>query len=150
MNLKRICHDEHGATLVEATITMPLFLSLTFGVLQAGLLLWTQAGLQHGVDMAARCATVNDAAITAGASTSLCFRETAPGSVTKATIQNYAATNSWGINPAASIFVVKTYKDDAWQCSGVNGNQVSVSYTFNLINYMISLNLSAQSCYPTF
>jgi hypothetical protein len=61
------------------------------------------------------------------------------------------STNSWGINPAASIFVVKTYKDDAWQCSGVNGNQVSVSsYTFNLINYIFSLNLSAQSCYPTF
>jgi uncharacterized membrane protein len=91
MNLKRICHDERGATLVEAAITMPLFLSLTFGVLQAGLLLWTQAGLQHGVDMAARCATVNDAAVKAGASTSLCFPGTAPGSVTKATIQNYAA-----------------------------------------------------------
>ena len=58
--------------LVEFTVTLPLFLLLTFGMLQAGLLLYTQVGLQHGVEVAARCASVNYSAKQLGLSQS-CF-----------------------------------------------------------------------------
>jgi Flp pilus assembly protein TadG len=49
--------DQHGATVVEFALTMPLFLLIMLGIIQAGWLLWTQYGLQQGVQMAARCAT---------------------------------------------------------------------------------------------
>ena len=59
MILKRLRDDTWGGTLVEFTVTLPFFLSLMFGLIQAGLLLWTQAGLQHGVEVATRCASVD-------------------------------------------------------------------------------------------
>ena len=62
MKLKQMRDDTRGNALVEFTVTFPFFLALMFGLVQAGLLLYTQNGLQHGVEMAARCASVNYAA----------------------------------------------------------------------------------------
>ena len=67
MILKQLRDDTRGAALVEFTVTVPFFLLLTFGLVQAGLLLWTQAGLQHGVEVATRCASVNYSANQLGA-----------------------------------------------------------------------------------
>src|SRR3974390_3433879 len=67
MILKLLRDDTRGATLVEFSVTIPFFLLLTFGLIQAGLLLWTQAGLQHGVEVATRCASVNYSANQLGA-----------------------------------------------------------------------------------
>ena len=95
--------------LVEFTVTLPLFLLLTFGLLQAGLLLYTQVGLQHGVEAAARCASVNYSANQLGLSQS-CFivsgSAIAPSSVTTTNIKQYAQQNSWGINPASANLTV--------------------------------------------
>jgi hypothetical protein len=98
---------------------------LVAGIIVFGLLLWIQMGLQHGVERAARCASVNS---------SLC------GSVTA--IQNYAAQQALGLNLPASTFSVST---------PTCGNQVSATYTFNFITTYFSnssLALSAQSCFP--
>ena len=103
MKLKQIWDDTRGSALVEFTVTLPLFLLLTFGLLQAGLLLYTQAGLQHGVEVAARCASVNYSANQLGLSQS-CFTvggSQAPSRDTT-TIKTYAAQNSWGLNPSLS------------------------------------------------
>ena len=72
MKPKQIWDDTRGSALVEFTVTLPLFLLLMFGILQAGLLLYTQAGLQHGVEVAARCASVNYSANQIGLNQS-CF-----------------------------------------------------------------------------
>jgi Flp pilus assembly protein TadG len=143
MKLKLIRDDTRGSTIVEVTVTLPLFLSLTFGLIQAGLLLWTQVGLQHGVEMAARCASVSDAAINAGLDVTKnptpCYNTNGPATSNVTTLRNYAVNNSYGLTPAPSIFAIST-------CSG--GNLVTASYPFNLINYIFSLTLKAQSCYP--
>jgi Flp pilus assembly protein TadG len=39
MKLKQLWEDTRGSSLVEFTVTLPLFLLLMFGLLQAGLLL---------------------------------------------------------------------------------------------------------------
>ena len=126
MSLKRLSRDTRGESSIAFAATMPLFLTLTFGVVMTGLLMWIQVGLQHGVEMAARCASIN---------TALCNNTT--------NIQNFAAQNAYGLNPAPSTFSVSTPS-----C----GNQVSASYSFNyLTNYIFSassLTLTAQSCYP--
>jgi Flp pilus assembly protein TadG len=113
-------------TAVEFAITAPAFFAIIFLVIEGSLLMWTQVGLQHGAEMAARCATINP---------TLC---SSPSS-----IQNYAAHQTYGLNPPPTTF---TYTAAA--C----GNQVSASYTFNiLVNFfsLPSIGITAQSCFPT-
>jgi hypothetical protein len=90
------------------------------------LLLWTQLGLQHSAEMAARCATVNK---------TICGSNSA--------IQSYAAQQAYGLSPSPSTFTVST---------AACGTMVTANYTFNLIsNYfgMSALALGAQACFPT-
>jgi Flp pilus assembly protein TadG len=156
MKPKQIWDDARGSALVEFTVTVPLFLLLTFGLLQAGLLLFTQAGLQHGVEVAARCASVNYSAYQLGLSQS-CFTGSG-GTPTPSTVVSspstyvpaYAAQNSWGINPATatSHFTVTGGSPTTNTCGTTPGYKVSVSYTYNIINYLFHPTLTAQSCFP--
>jgi Flp pilus assembly protein TadG len=129
MKRKHLYRDQRGGTLVEFTIVLPVFLSLTFGIIQAGLMLWAQVGLQHGVEMAARCASLGDIGNAAA---------------NASTVKSFAASNSWGINPPASSFTVDPASPN---CPG--GNLVTASYPFTAIQYLFSITLTAQSCYPT-
>ncbi len=125
MKLAHVCRDIRGASAVEFGLTAPLFFMMIAGVINCGLLLWMQVGLQHGAEMAARCASIN---------TSMC------GSV--ADIQEYAAQQSFGLNPPASTFTATT---------PACGNQVSASYSFQSITAyfgMPTLTLTARSCFP--
>jgi Flp pilus assembly protein TadG len=125
MKLYRIVRDNGGATAVEFAITAPVFFVLLFGILEGGLLVWTQIGLQHGAEAAARCASINS---------------TACG--TTATIQNYAAQNAFGMTIDPTSFSVTT---------PACGNQVSATHTFVFASGYFgapSLTLTAQSCFP--
>ncbi len=62
----RMIRDEAGGVIVETSITITIFILLTMGITQAGLIMWSAAGIAHGVELAARCASVSDAAIDAG------------------------------------------------------------------------------------
>jgi hypothetical protein len=161
MKLKLIRDDTRGAALVEFTFTFPFFLLLMFGLVQAGLLLYTQAGLQHGVEMAARCASVNYSANQLGLNTS-CLTDPVSGAPTPSTvvgnttyIQQYAAQNSWGIVPSSGFRVnppPQAIAGGTGQCGTTSGSPagyvVSVSHLYNLINYIFSVTLTAQSCFP--
>ena len=153
MIVKRIWDDTRGGALVEFTVMLPLFLALMFGLVQAGTLLFTQSGLQHGVERAARCASVNYSAKQMGLTQS-CF-SVAPTAVTTATIQQYAAQNSWGVVPSSSSFTVRappavnaTCGTNAVTGVPVPGYVVTISRTYNLINYIFSPTLTATSCFP--
>jgi Flp pilus assembly protein TadG len=154
MKPKQIWHDTRGSVLVEFTVTLPLFLLLMFGLLQAGLLLFTQVGLQHGVEVAARCASVNYSAKQLGLSQS-CF-PVAPSTVIADTtcgyIKTYAVQNSWGLNPSLSTshFTVTNTGTIpcTTTCGGNPGYKVTASYPYNIMNYLFHLTLSATSCFP--
>jgi Flp pilus assembly protein TadG len=114
-----------GATAVEFAITLVVFALMLVAIAEGGLVMWTQAALQHGVEMAARCASINK---------TLC--------ASPADIQSYASQESYGLNPPSSVFSVTTLS-----C----GNLVSASYTHKfLTSYfgMSSITLSAKSCFP--
>jgi Flp pilus assembly protein TadG len=165
MKIKQILDDTQGSSLVEFTITLPLFLLLTFGLLQAGLLLFTWMGLQHGVEVAARCASVNYSAKQLGLSNS-CF--TVGGTPTPSQvysqsspynyIRNYAQQNSWGINAAtASLnnFTVLTPNGSPPGTCGTDLNNnplpgyvVAVTYQYSAMRYLFNPTLRAQSCFP--
>jgi Flp pilus assembly protein TadG len=126
VRLTKIRGDVRGATAVEFAITAPMFFLVLFGIIEGGLLLWTQLGLQHGAEMAARCAGVN---------------KTTCGN--NSNIQSYAAQQAYGLNPSPSTFIVGT---------AACGTQVSASYTFKFITTYFgtpTLALSALSCFPT-
>jgi Flp pilus assembly protein TadG len=123
----KIWRDERGATALEFAILAPVFFLIIFGIIAFGLLFWTQVGLQHGAEMAARCASVN---------TTLCPN----GNPTA--ITNYAMQQAIGLSLPASTF---TY-DSTQPC----GNKVSASFAFvfpDILN-LSPLTLTAQACYP--
>src|SRR5205823_7013987 len=95
------------------------------GVIEFCMLLWTQIGLQHGVEMAARCISIN---------TSLC------NSV--ASTQGYASQQAYGLWVPTSAFTVST---------PACGNQVSASYAFGFVTSYFgipAITLTARSCFP--
>lgn len=117
--------DNRGASALEFALTAPVFLLLIFGIIAFGLLLWTQLGLQHGTEMAARCATVNP---------TVCPSSSA--------ITSYAAQQAYGLALPTETF---SYSTPA--C----GNQVSASYTFHFpeVLKLSPVTLTARSCFPS-
>lgn len=117
--------DKRGASALEFGLTAPVFFLFLFGVIEFGLLLWTQIGLQHGAEMAARCASVNRVLCTGSDS-----------------IKNYASQQALGLGLPASTF---TYS------SAACGNQVDASYAFQFptIIGLSPLTLTAQACFPS-
>jgi Flp pilus assembly protein TadG len=125
MTLSRICRDERGTSAIEFSVTAPAFFLILFAIIEAGLLLWTQLGLQHGAERAARCYSVNK---------TLCNNVSAT--------QTYAAQQSFGLNPQPSAFTVST---------AACGKSVTASYTYQFLtaNFGLpALELKAQACFP--
>jgi Flp pilus assembly protein TadG len=118
--------DQQGASAVEFALIAPVFFLFIFGIIAFGLLFWTQIGMQHGAEMAARCASIN---------TTLCPTSN-PSAIT-----NYASQQALGLSLPSSTF---TYSTPA--C----GNQVSASYTFEFPDILnrSPLTLTAQACFP--
>src|SRR5260370_14283034 len=145
MKMQRLIRDTQGATLVEFAVTLPVFMLVLFGVIQVGLMLWVQAGLQHGVETAARCASLSDIAISQSGlnpatNPTPCYNANGTATANASKLKAYAAANSWGLNPQATAFSVGT-------CTG--GNLVTASYTFTGIQFLFEPTLTARSCYPT-
>ena len=112
-----------GASAVEFALILPVFIGFVFGMINCGLLLWTQLGLEHGVVAAARCATINASACP--------------------DIQAYAAAEAYGLPVPKTAFTKTT---------PVCGNQVVASYGFQFVTLILpaqNLTLTARSCYPT-
>jgi Flp pilus assembly protein TadG len=125
MTLRRLYSDDQGGSAVEFGITAPLFFLLIFALIEGGLALWTQMGLQHGVERAARCASVSAAT---------CANADA--------IANYARSKSFGVNLEAASFTVTT---------AACGNRVDVNYSYSFLTRFFSLsslNLTAAACFP--
>jgi Flp pilus assembly protein TadG len=125
MMIRGFVRNTDGTTAVEFAMTAPLFIALLLAVVESSLMLWTQLGMQHGTENAARCASVN---------------QTTCG--TLGDIQNYAAQQAFGLKLSPSIFSVST---------PACGNQVVASYDFGFISaYMMGkpVTLTARACYP--
>ncbi|MGY3033353.1 Flp pilus assembly protein TadG [Bradyrhizobium sp. USDA 4354] len=125
MKLKGLWQDNRGASALEFALTAPAFFLFIFGIIECGLLFWTQLGIQHGSEMAARCATVNN---------TLCPNGNA--------ITSYAAQQAYGLTLPAETFTFST---------AACGNQVSASYSFEFpqILNLSPLALTARACFPS-
>lgn len=125
MKLTALWRDSRGASALEFALTAPAFFLFIFGIIECGLLFWTQLGIQHGSEMAARCATVNH---------TLCSSSN--------TTTSYAAQQAFGLTLPADTFSFST---------AACGNQVSASYSFAFpeILHLSPMTLTARSCFPS-
>lgn len=123
--LRRLLRDRRGTSLIEFSMLLWVFVTLLFGIIELGQIFWTQTALQHAVEMAARCASIN---------TSSC------GTATQ--IQTFAGTQAYGLTLPATTFTATT---------PTCGNQIVAAYTYTFLTGFFpspTINLSAQSCYP--
>jgi len=116
--------NRRGNAAVEFALTITPLCLFVFGIIATGQAMWLQNALDVSVAEAARCASVNP---------------TRCG--TQDQVQIYAASQS-GAGFDAAVFSVST---------AICGNRVSASYPMTMIIPFMSLsvNLSAQACYPT-
>jgi Flp pilus assembly protein TadG len=125
MKPPRILRATNGSSAIEFALTVPIMLAIVIGIAQFSLLLWTQFGLQHGAEMAARCASIN---------TTTC--------ASVDTIQSYAVTQAYGLSLPPTTFTVAT---------PACGNQVAANYAFQFFTPFLgtpTVNLTAQACFP--
>ena len=125
MIIRSLMKSKDGTSAVEFGLTAPVFFMLLLSFFEVGRLLWTQVGLQHGTEMAARCASVD---------------RTVCGS--PSAIQNYAASQSLGLTVPPSTFSVAAL---------VCGNQVTATYAFTAVAPYFGLpavTLNAKACFP--
>ena len=126
MTWRILRRDQRGVTAVEFALTVPVFVALIWAIMDGAMLLWTQLGLQHGAEMAARCAAVN---------TTLCGTDT--------NIKSYAAQQAYGLGVTSSAYSVST---------ATCGKTISASYTYTLVSTYLgvpSVALTARSCFPS-
>ena len=122
MRRRDIARDRSGSAAIEmALIAMPLFLFI-FGVINTGRALWLQNALETAVMQAARCATVSSTTTCSNASQIAAYAAAQAGAGFDSAIFSFAQADC--------------------------GNRVSASYPLTLPVLNISLNLSAQACYP--
>jgi Flp pilus assembly protein TadG len=123
--IRKLLAHSGGVTAVEFALTAPLFMALVWGIIGAGLALWTQFGLENAVEAAARCASVNTKTCTS-----------------QSTTATYAATKTLGVTIPASAF---TFSKQS--C----GNQVAGTFVYAYLTnvfHAASVTLSAQACFP--
>lgn len=132
--LRRWGSAKSGGAAVELGLVLPLLIAMVYGVIEAGRLFWTASVLQFAVEQAARCAVVNTTTCSGSGSN---------------TAQCYAAAWALGLGLSCSNFTLAS-------CAGGNGEEVSISYTFQSMameilpgGSLFSVNINAGSCYPT-
>src|SRR4051812_26177121 len=126
MTWSKFRRDARGATAVEFALTLPVFCMFMIAILDGAMMMWTQLGLQHGAEMAARCAAIN-----------------ATSCGTTDAIKTYAAAQAYGLGVPSSAYAVAT---------AACGKTVTASYTYTTLSSIFgvpSVALTAKSCFPS-
>jgi Flp pilus assembly protein TadG len=132
----RALRSTAGTVALEYGLTVPFFLLMLFGGMDAGRAVWTYTTLQRSVEAAARCGAVN---------TTVCNSPTA--------IAARAVAEAWGLTLSPGTFTV-TYPT----CGASPGLRVTARYNLTLLipwidghrpggqSGTVTINVSA--CYP--
>jgi len=120
---RRLAHDRRGSTIIEFGLIFTPLLTLIFGGIEVGRIMWVQNALMYSTDEAARCASVS--ATTCGTPTQ---------------VQTFAAGR------AGAGFTTADFTATVDSC----GNHVVGTHTVTINIPFLSrdINLSADACYP--
>ena len=116
---------ESGAAIAEFALILPVLMLLLVGTAEFGRLLWTKSLLDHAVNEAARCASVN---------TTTCGTNDAT--------RSFAVLRSAPLPVTNAIFAVTSVS-----C----GSRVTATYPFTFAAPTLlpfSITLVSQSCFP--
>jgi Flp pilus assembly protein TadG len=118
-----------GSVVLETAFVLPILLSLIFGIIEVGHLLWTVAALNMAVQDAARCVSVSNVS----AKNTQCANQTS--------MQTFAASRTWGLKIPANEFVLS---------QPACGYEVTITHPFvPVVSYIpLSFNVQAQACFP--
>lgn len=125
MIVRRFAQQSDGSTAVEFGLTAPVFLTALLGVMELGMLFWTQLGIQHAAELTARCASIN---------TTICGTETA--------IKSYASSRVFGLTIPTSTWTVS---------QPACGSQINATYDFAFVANLFGAptwRLTARACFP--
>jgi Flp pilus assembly protein TadG len=140
MMLRRLCGDRRGTTAVEFAIVASALVTLSLGIMEAGLLFWAKATLEATAALTARCGATG---FTWGTTTC----------TTAATTQSYAVSTAgnWiagSVIDAADVTVTSA----ASSCNGVSGTffivTISCAFFAGLPAPLSNYTLSVTACYP--
>jgi Flp pilus assembly protein TadG len=134
--VRRLAHDRGGVAAIEFALVSLAFFPLCFGIIELGLMLWTQDVLQTAALMTARCVAVSAPACTANA-------------------PQYAVTSaSTWLNAGMLTVGGVSIKTNA-TCATAPGTAVVVTLTSTYFAMqtlpfgIISGTVSVKGCYPT-
>ena len=116
---------ESGAAAVEFALVFPVLLTFLLGTAEFGRLLWTKSLLDHAVNEAARCGSIN---------ATMCGSSNA--------IADYAVLRSVPLTVTSAIFTAVTTA-----C----GSQVTASYAFTFVAHALlpyRVTLTSRACFP--
>lgn len=128
--------------MVEFALVLPAFVFVIFGIIAVGLLMWTYFGLEHSVEVAARCGAINYSLAS----------NLNPSCNSITAVETYAQEQYWGAKPLPQ-YVATTPPSTCTASTTCCGYlvKVSPSYNFTFISDALpraSISMSAQSCYP--
>ena len=138
--LQLLGNSRKAAASVEFALLLVPFLVLTFGVLEVGMLMWTDEALQETAAVGARCM---------GVLASSCASN---GSYSSTNSLSYVqgVAGGWHVTLPGSAVTL----DASATCGGVAGfSQVTINYTFQsalpgLLSSLASIPLTAEACFP--
>jgi Flp pilus assembly protein TadG len=137
--LVRLWRSRRGVTALEFAMIAPALSLLTFGIIEASMLFWTNAGLETAAALTARCGA-----------TGYTWGTTACTSAS--TTQSYAisaVTSLLGMTPLTTGNVTVT--SAATSCNSVSGKFFTVSISYPYLVYLPApfnnYTLSVTACY---
>ena len=125
MKMQRFLLDRNGASAIEFALLTPVFLLIVGAVINLGLMMWTQIGMEHATEAAARYASI-----------------TASPCPSASAVQTYAGTQDYGLGLPSSTYVYATVS-----C----GYQVNASYSYHMLGFgfpQFTTQLKASACFP--
>jgi Flp pilus assembly protein TadG len=141
LGARALWRDPSGGTAVQFAIVAVAMLSLVFGIIEFGRLLWTREALQETATAGARCMAVLSSSCASGGAVS--------ASLTTSYIQSLASGDAISL-PSGAITL-----NSSATCAGVSGfSQVVINYTFNTILPVFlpqlgaGLTVSTTACFP--
>ena len=117
-----------GVSAVEMAVVLPIFFIFLLGIVNFGLLLWTQASLSYAVQSAARCAAIGP-----------------PDCGSPESVKTYAMNKYFGQSLGTDLF---EYNSPGSGCGHTVSTVDGLIYKMTIPFYDLQIGLSATACFP--
>lgn len=133
IGLRRLVRGTGGASAVEFALIAPVLITMLFGLIEYGRLMWTRQAVYEAAFSSARCASMDTASCN-----------------TTATIRSYAVTRA-GAN-GVKLIQAEITPTLATSCNGYTSNRVVISHPMTTVLpawfTAFPATITATACFP--